>query len=138
MSAKINRAARMREMLQITQELGNGGALVRAGDVISEAIRRIPLEDVELELLSNGKPRGEVNARWSSRELVEAGWLQKDPDGSSWTATEAGIAALRDHPEIADFANQSRRLSTEWRTNRKVVRSEQLSTVILPLNDDQA
>jgi len=128
----------MREMLTIVDELGRDGSQVRAGEVIAEAIRRVPLEDEERVLVASGRPRGEVNARWSSRELVEAGWLMKDPKGTSWTIPPAGRQALIDLPTVPEFANEARRLSNEWRTNRENVRADQLSSVILPLNEDQA
>jgi len=71
------------------------GEYVPIGEIWTDAERVVPLSDHELELNSRGLRRGETDWRWTSADLVAAGWLRKHPDGSGrWAISESGIRAL--------------------------------------------
>ena len=61
------------------------------GEVLAEAVARVPFTGDESELLSGGIPRGHKNLTKATADLVKAGWMTKGRSG--WEITEAGLKA---------------------------------------------
>lgn len=99
MDKEVRRAARARAALELLQGRVPDGSYLPVSAIWSECVDRVPLTPYELELKSHNRPRGEIDWRWSSADLVAAGWLRKNPSGvGEWAITPAGAAALDAHP----------------------------------------
>ncbi|PYI69133.1 glycosidase [Arthrobacter livingstonensis] len=61
------------------------------GEVLAQAVARIPFTKEESELLSGGIPRGHKNLTKATADLVKAGWMAKGRSG--WEITEDGLKA---------------------------------------------
>ncbi|MGA7206725.1 MAG: glycosidase [Specibacter sp.] len=91
MSVRDNTNRRLKEVLDImaagswTEDKPNGG------EVLAEAVARIPFSKEESELLSGGIPRGHKNLTKATADLVKAGWMTKGRSG--WEITEEGLKA---------------------------------------------
>lgn len=72
-----NTNLRLKAVLDILAESVWSGATLNAGEVLAEAIVRVPFNDHEAELLSGGIPRGHKTLTSASAKLVKAGWLVK-------------------------------------------------------------
>lgn len=86
-----NTNLRLKAVLDILAESVWSGATLNAGEVLAEAIVRVPFNDHEAELLSGGIPRGHKTLTSASAKLVKAGWLVKGRSG--WTIPEDGLRA---------------------------------------------
>ena len=86
-----NTNLRLKAVLDILAEGVWSGATLNAGEVLAEAIGRVPFNDHEAELLSGGIPRGHKTLTSASAKLVKAGWLVKGRSG--WTIPEDGLRA---------------------------------------------
>lgn len=110
--AKVQRAARARAALEVLAERAADGYLP-ISEIWDEAQRRVPLTEHERELTSKGRSRGESDWRWSSADLVAAGWLHKHPDASGkWAITPEGRQALADFEGEELYAEATRRYAT--------------------------
>lgn len=98
MDRDSRRAQRARTALEVLAERAANGTYLPISEIWAECQARVPLTDYERELKSNNRPRGEIDWRWSSADLVSAGFLRKNPSGNGeWAITPDGIAALSDH-----------------------------------------
>ncbi|MBU8868047.1 glycosidase [Paenarthrobacter aromaticivorans] len=97
-----NTNLRLKAVLDILAEGVWSGATLNAGEVLAEAIGRVPFNDHEAELLSGGIPRGHKTLTSASAKLVKAGWLVKGRSG--WTIPEDGLRATVAFPDISAFA----------------------------------
>jgi len=97
-----NTNLRLKAVLDILAEGVWSGATLNAGEVLAEAIARVPFNDHEAELLSGGIPRGHKTLTSASAKLVKAGWLVKGRSG--WTIPEDGLRATVAFPDVAAFA----------------------------------
>ncbi|MEV7605080.1 glycosidase [Paenarthrobacter sp. NPDC089322] len=97
-----NTNLRLKAVLDILAEGVWSGASLNAGEVLAEAIARVPFNDHEAELLSGGIPRGHKSLTTASAKLVKAGWLVKGRSG--WTIPEDGLRATVAFPDVATFA----------------------------------
>src|SRR5690606_8226102 len=77
--------------------------------------------EYEATVRSNGYPVWLSDLLWQTTNMVKAGWLTKDGSGM-WTLTDAGVAALDDHVDPADFLRTATRLFNEWRRERDLPR----------------
>ncbi|MFW0772772.1 glycosidase [Paenarthrobacter nitroguajacolicus] len=96
-----NTNLRLKAVLDILAESVWSGATLNAGEVLAEAIVRVPFNDHEAELLSGGIPRGHKTLTSASAKLVKAGWLVKGRSG--WTIPEDGLRATVAFPDAATF-----------------------------------
>ncbi|MFJ6538577.1 glycosidase [Paenarthrobacter sp. NPDC091711] len=96
-----NTNLRLKAVLDILAESVWSGATLNAGEVLAEAIVRVPFNDHEAELLSGGIPRGHKTLTSASAKLVKAGWLVKGRSG--WTIPEDGLRATVAFPDAAAF-----------------------------------
>lgn len=97
-----NTNLRLKAVLDILAEGVWSGATLNAGEVLAEAIGRVPFNDHEAELLSGGIPRGHKTLTSASAKLVKAGWLVKGRSG--WTIPEDGLRATVAFPDVSAFA----------------------------------
>ncbi|MBP2267091.1 hypothetical protein J3A64_002555 [Pseudarthrobacter sp. PvP004] len=96
-----NTNLRLKAVLDILAENVWSGATLNAGEVLAEAIVRVPFNDHEAELLSGGIPRGHKTLTSASAKLVKSGWLVKGRSG--WTIPEDGLRATVAFPDAAAF-----------------------------------
>ncbi|MGO4382837.1 pullulanase X25 domain-containing protein [Specibacter sp. RAF43] len=103
MSVRDTTNRRLKEVLDImaagqwAEEKPNGG------EVLAEAVARIPFTSEESELLSGGIPRGHKNLTKATAELVRAGWMTKGRSG--WEITEDGLKATVAFKDVASFVD---------------------------------
>ncbi|WP_311211875.1 MULTISPECIES: glycosidase [unclassified Arthrobacter] len=96
-----NTNLRLKAVLDILAESVWSEKTLNAGEVLAEAIVRVPFNDHEAELLSGGIPRGHKTLTSASAKLVKAGWLVKGRSG--WTIPEDGLRATVAFPDAAAF-----------------------------------
>ena len=73
--------------------------------------------EYEREADAHGRLKWTRDTTWQTTGLVKAGWLVKDGQGK-WTATEAGLRALREFSDPAAFYRESDRLYQEWKASQ--------------------
>jgi len=96
-----NTNARLKVVLDVLEEEVWSGSSLNAGQVLAEAIDRVPFTEHEGELLSGGIPRGHKSLTTATAKLVKAGWLVKGRSG--WTITEDGRKATVAFPNASAF-----------------------------------
>ncbi|MDR6986059.1 hypothetical protein J2Y66_000522 [Paenarthrobacter nitroguajacolicus] len=96
-----NTNLRLKAVLDILAESVWAGTTLNAGEVLAEAIVRVPFNDHEAELLSGGIPRGHKTLTSASAKLVKAGWLVKGRSG--WTIPADGLRATVAFPDATAF-----------------------------------
>lgn len=139
MGIRENRAARARELVVFLRERGAVEQGIPAREVIDEVMTRVPALPEELELLSNGSPRGVTDVRWSSATLVKAGWIAKSVDGSGgWRVTAAGGEALDEHPDPLEFFTEAQQRYRVWERDRAAQTADRLGSQVLPVDENQA
>jgi hypothetical protein len=84
-------SVRLKTVLDVLAEGTWSEQSLNAGEILAEAIVRVPLDARESELLSGGIPRGHKNLTAETAKLVKAGWLVKGRAG--WTITDDGLRA---------------------------------------------
>ncbi|WP_284981264.1 glycosidase [Arthrobacter sp. efr-133-TYG-118] len=84
-------SARLKTVLDVLAEGTWSEKSLNAGEILAEAIVRVPLDERESELLSGGIPRGHKSLTTETAKLVKAGWLVKGRSG--WTITDDGLRA---------------------------------------------
>ncbi|EIV91338.1 AAA family ATPase [Frankia sp. QA3] len=77
---------------------------------------RYPTVDDEWAAATNGKTTAEQTLRWTSSELVRAGWLAKTPEG--WLATGVGEWSLREYPDPVSWRKEAGRRYADYRRDR--------------------
>jgi len=101
-TAAENTNFRLKAVLDVLAEGVLTGESQNAGEVLAEALVRVPLNAYEAELLSGGIPRGHKSLTTATAKLVRAGWLVKGRSG--WTITEDGLRATVAFPDADSFA----------------------------------
>ena len=101
-TAAENTNFRLKAVLDVLAEGVLTGESQNAGEVLAEALVRVPLNAYEAELLSGGIPRGHKSLTTATAKLVKAGWLVKGRSG--WTITEDGLRATVAFPDEVSFA----------------------------------
>jgi len=96
-----NTNARLKVVLDVLEEEVWSGSSLNAGQVLAEAIDRVPFTEHEGELLSGGIPRGHKSLTTATAKLVKAGWLVKGRSG--WTITEDWRKATVAFPNASAF-----------------------------------
>ncbi|WP_137772282.1 MULTISPECIES: AAA family ATPase [unclassified Microbacterium] len=110
MDKDVKRAERARTALEILGERAADGSYLQVSAIWAECLDRVPLTPYESELKSHNRPRGEIDWRWSSADLVAAGWLRKNPSGiGEWAITPEGVDALNAHPGDSFLLEAQRR-----------------------------
>src|SRR5919112_3857643 len=102
-TAAENTNFRLKAVLDVLAEGVLTGESQNAGEVLAEALVRVPLNAYEAELLSGGIPRGHKSLTTATAKLVKAGWLVKGRSG--WTITEDGMRATVAFPDPVSFAS---------------------------------
>ncbi|UVJ40538.1 glycosidase [Arthrobacter sp. CJ23] len=97
-----NTNLRLQAVLEILAEGVWSGDSLNAGEVLAQAIDRIPFNTHEAELLSGGVPRGHKTLTTASAKLVKAGWLVKGRSG--WTIPDDGLRATVAFANVDAFA----------------------------------
>lgn len=79
--------------------LAEAGSPLKRAEVMRRVEQSLELAPYELAPYREGsdEPRWENHLAWSSTDMRAAGWIDKTPAG--WLITEAGRAALVEHPE---------------------------------------
>ncbi|MDQ0029645.1 pullulanase X25 domain-containing protein [Arthrobacter bambusae] len=95
-------SARLKTVLDVLAEVTWSEKSLNAGEILAEAIVRVPLDERESELLSGGIPRGHKSLTTETAKLVKAGWLVKGRSG--WTITEDGLRATVAFATPEEFA----------------------------------
>ncbi|GAB3565498.1 hypothetical protein GCM10027405_22840 [Arthrobacter alkaliphilus] len=95
-------SARLKTVLDVLAEGTWSEKSLNAGEILAEAIVRVPLDERESELLSGGIPRGHKSLTTDTAKLVKAGWLVKGRSG--WTITEDGLRATVAFAKPDEFA----------------------------------
>ena len=101
-TAAENTNFRLKAVLDVLAEGVLTGESQNAGEVLAEALVRVPLNAYEAELLSGGIQRGHKSLTTATAKLVKAGWLVKGRSG--WTITEDGLRATVAFPDEASLA----------------------------------
>lgn len=91
MTVRDNTNRRLKEVLDIMAAGSWEDQKPNGGEVLAEAVARIPFTKEESELLSGGIPRGHKNLTKATADLVKAGWMTKGRGG--WEITEDGLKA---------------------------------------------
>jgi hypothetical protein len=97
-----NTDLRLKAVVDILTEAAIEGTPMNAGQVLAEALIRIPPTEREAELLSGGVPRGHKALTTATSKLVKAGWLVKGRSG--WKVTEDGMRSTIAFPTAPEFA----------------------------------
>ncbi|GAA4044343.1 hypothetical protein GCM10023063_33790 [Arthrobacter methylotrophus] len=101
-SAVEKSSVRLKTVLDVLAEGTWSEKSLNAGEILAEAIVRVPLDTRESELLSGGIPRGHKNLTAETAKLVKAGWLLKGRSG--WTITDDGLRATVAFAKPEEFA----------------------------------
>lgn len=91
MSIRDNTNRRLKEVLDIMAAGSRLDAKPNGGEVLAEAVARVPFTAEESELLSGGIPRGHKNLTKATAILVKANWMTKGRTG--WEITDNGLRA---------------------------------------------
>ncbi|MHA7306063.1 pullulanase X25 domain-containing protein [Arthrobacter sp. TMN-49] len=91
MSIRDNTNRRLKEVLDVMAAGSWLDEKPNGGEVLAEAVARIPFSKEEAEILSGGIPRGHKNLTKATADLVKAGWITKGRSG--WEITENGLKA---------------------------------------------
>lgn len=95
-------SVRLKTVLDVLAEGTWSELSLNAGEILAEAIVRVPLDARESELLSGGIPRGHKSLTSETAKLVKAGWLVKGRSG--WTITDDGLRATVAFAKPDEFA----------------------------------
>ncbi len=91
MTVRDNTNRRLKEVLDIMAAGSWEDSKPNGGEVLAEAVARIPFTEEESELLGGGIPRGHKKLTKATADLVKAGWMTKGRSG--WDITEDGLKA---------------------------------------------
>ncbi|MEO8220238.1 MAG: glycosidase [Specibacter sp.] len=91
MTVRDNTNRRLKEVLDIMAAGSWLAEKPNGGEVLAEAVARVPFTKEEAEILSGGIPRGHKNLTKATADLVKAGWITKGRSG--WEVTENGLKA---------------------------------------------
>lgn len=109
MSAQDNTAARLKAIVQILAE--QPALAVKGADVLTSAVKRVPLSEWESEVLSGGVARGVKRLSTATAALVKEGFILKGRTG--WTITEDGARYAAAPGAVALAGNFGHRLGAE-------------------------
>lgn len=132
MADKTLHARRVQATLEL---LSNRDAPITRGDAWAAIKKLLPLVDDEVELLTNGAPRGETNWSWASTDLAKAGWITKGRN--AWEITDQGRIALSEMTDPMKLVTEARRLYTSWKVGQDQQFEHSLSERILPIDEGQ-
>ena len=101
----------------LLEYLAAHGGVAKQHELVAAVEPMLPPNDEELVERSNGTPRWLSDLHLQSIGLVKAGWMTKDGAGT-WSITDVGRQALRDHPDSDEFFDEMNRLYQQWRRER--------------------
>ena len=87
-----------------------------ASNALAAIQAKCALTEYEKGSVPSGANRFEVNVRFATTDLKQAGWLSKQK--GVWAVTDKGHQAYRDYPDSATFYRQALRLAYQWRKNQ--------------------
>ncbi|MFK0041076.1 AAA family ATPase [Paenarthrobacter sp. NPDC090517] len=127
-------AHRLRLILELLDAQPEGYSGTTGPDgILSHVFELLPPEGSEGEVGAKDKTRAEIYLRWSTVDLVKAGWLEKSGTGI-WRITDEGRQALKDFPDARDFASEARNRYNAWSALSAEKKQEQLQTTIVPVD----
>lgn len=91
MTIRDNTNRRLKEVLDIMAAGSWLDEKPNGGEILAEAVKRVPFTPEEAELLTGGIPRGHKNLTKATASLVKAGWMTKGRSG--WVITDNGLRA---------------------------------------------
>jgi restriction system protein len=100
----------MRTLFEILLENPDG---IQARDGLVELEKRVPPTDYENGSYPSGGRRYEKIVRFSTVDLVKAGWMQKNK--GIWTPTDIGRDAYQSIADPTDFYKRAVQLYNEWK-----------------------
>src|SRR5690606_3900527 len=86
----------------LAEYLRDHGRTAKWQEIVEGIAQVLEPNEYEATVRSNGYPVWLSDLLWQTTNMVKAGWLTKDGSGM-WTLTDAGVAALDDHVDPADF-----------------------------------
>ena len=105
----------LRTLFGILQKHPDG---LPAGEAVKRLAQKVVLTEYEKGAFGSGGQRFDKIVRWATVDCVKAKWMVKAE--GRWYVTSAGIAALKQHPEPADFYGTAVRLYNEWKNAQPV------------------
>jgi restriction system protein len=115
-TAKITRqrvGKLMHTLFEILIENPDG---IQARDAMTELEKRVPPTDYENGSFPSGGRRYEKIARFSTVDLVKAGWMQKNK--GIWSSTDVGRDAYESITDPTDFYKRAVQLYNEWKAGQ--------------------
>jgi restriction system protein len=100
----------MRGLFEVLLQHPDG---IAARNAMAELRKRVPPTDYEQGSYPSGGERYEKIVRFSTVDLVKAGWMVKDK--GIWSATEAGADAFQAMPDPTAFYKRAVELYQKWR-----------------------
>lgn len=100
----------LRALLGILQKHPDG---LQARDALKALRDSVTLTPYEQGTYHNGGLRFDKIVRWGTVDCVKAKWLVKD--GGRWFVTDAGLAALKQYQDPAEFYSEAARLYRVWK-----------------------
>ncbi len=105
----------------VARYLADHGGTAYRREILDYAGSLLPPDERERELRSNGQAVWENDVVWQTTNLVKAGWMTKDGNGT-WTLTQAGREALDQYPDPTEYHRESNRRFAEWKKQRDQTR----------------
>ncbi|MFC8302830.1 glycosidase [Specibacter sp. NPDC057265] len=91
MTIRDNTNRRLKEVLDIMAAASWLDKKPNGGEILAEAVKRVPFTPEEAELLTGGIPRGHKNLTKATASLAKVGWMTKGRSG--WAITDNGLRA---------------------------------------------
>lgn len=136
----------LRTLFSILKDHSDGLA---AREALAAVASKHALTEYEKGTYPSGGQRFEKILRWATVDCVKAKWLVKE-DGR-WYATDAGLKAIKDIPDPAQFYSRAVQLYNAWKNAQEQadvdpeekavsgeVPNEQAATITLEMAQDQA
>ncbi len=104
----------VQKLMQLLEKHPDG---MRARDALSQLEASLELTEYERGEFKDGLPRFPRLVRFSTIDLVKAGWMRKQH--GYWYLTEAGATALEEHPDATDLFKTAKVLYAQWRRDNR-------------------
>jgi restriction system protein len=102
----------LRKLFEILGQSPDG---IRAGKALKELAERVTLAPHEQAIVA-GVPRFEKAVRFGVLACARAGWVETD--NGSWSLTESGRGALKNHADPEAFYREAVKLYQQWKTQK--------------------
>jgi restriction system protein len=122
----------MRGLFEILLEHPDG---IAARNAMAELRKRVPPTDYEQGTYKSGGERYEKIVRFSTVDLVKAGWMVKDK--GIWTASETGEQAFKALTDPTAFYKRACELYAKWRSAQPDTEDEEAPDDHAPTSPSQ-